>query len=45
LGIGQILGWGFTFYLPVILAEPLQRDLRLSEGAVFGGVTVMVPRE
>jgi predicted MFS family arabinose efflux permease len=42
LAIGQILGWGSTFYLPVIFVDALARDLQLSREAVFGGVTVML---
>lgn len=35
LGIGQLLAWGSTFYLPAVLAEPMARDLGVSVPTVF----------
>ncbi|ALO45818.1 MFS transporter [Pseudohongiella spirulinae] len=35
LGIAQTLGWGSTFYLPAILAQPMARDLGVEESSVF----------
>jgi len=26
LGVGQILGWGSTYYLPAVLAKPIAAD-------------------
>ncbi|HYF57242.1 MAG TPA: hypothetical protein VEA41_23535, partial [Salinarimonas sp.] len=42
LAATQLIGWGTTYYLPAVLAEPLARDLGLPRGAVFAGVTVML---
>jgi predicted MFS family arabinose efflux permease len=42
LGIGQIIGWGSSFYLPTILAGDISRDTGLSEEVVYAGVTVML---
>ncbi len=35
LGTAQTLGWGSTFYLPAILAEPMAPDLGVGVDAVF----------
>lgn len=35
LGTAQTLGWGSTFYLPAILAEPMAADLGLPVDAIF----------
>ncbi|MFM1989599.1 MAG: hypothetical protein RJA99_2556 [Pseudomonadota bacterium] len=35
LGIGQLLAWGSTFYLPAVLAEPMAGDLGVSVPTVF----------
>jgi predicted MFS family arabinose efflux permease len=42
LAIGQIVGWGTTFYLPGIIGRDIARDLALSSEAAYGGITVMV---
>src|ERR1700730_18186018 len=42
LGIGQIIGWGSSFYLPTILARDISRDTGLSGGGVDRGVTVIL---
>ncbi len=42
LGITQTIGWGSTFYLPVVLAPALVADLGISEPLVYGGVTLML---
>lgn len=42
LAVTQITGWGTTYWLPAMLAGPLQRDIGVSAEAVFGGVTVML---
>jgi MFS family permease len=36
LGLGQVLGWGSSFYLPAILAAPMARDLDVATPVVFG---------
>jgi len=40
LGICQILGWGSSFYLPAVLANPIAADLGLPFSWVIGGVSV-----
>ena len=40
LGIGQILGWGSSFYLPAVLANPIAADLHLPFSWVIGGVSI-----
>jgi MFS family permease len=35
LGMTQTLAWASTYYLPAILADPIARDLGLSNNAVF----------
>jgi predicted MFS family arabinose efflux permease len=44
LGLGQIVAWGGSFYLPAILAEAMARDLGVTPGGVFaafsGGLAV-----
>ncbi|MEX0758311.1 MAG: MFS transporter, partial [Tistlia sp.] len=35
LGTAQTLGWGSTFYLPAILAEPMAADLGIPVDGVF----------
>ncbi|WP_168201697.1 MFS transporter [Phreatobacter aquaticus] len=42
LSIGQIIGWGTTYYLPTTLSLFLTRDLGLGREMVFGGVTIML---
>lgn len=42
LAITQILSWGSTFYLPGIVGRDIARDLGISTGLVYGGVTMMV---
>jgi predicted MFS family arabinose efflux permease len=42
LAVTQITGWGTTYWLPAMLAGPLQRDIGVPPEAVFGGVTVML---
>jgi hypothetical protein len=42
LSLGQIVGWGTTFYLPAVLAEDIARDLGTSRQGVLLGVTLMV---
>ena len=27
LGVGQILGWGSTYYLPAVLAKPIAAEI------------------
>ena len=36
LGTTQTLAWASTYYLPAILADPIARDLGISNNAVFG---------
>jgi MFS family permease len=40
LGVTQILGWGSSFYLPAVLAEPIVRETGWPFGWVVGGVTL-----
>lgn len=42
LAITQIVGWGTTYWMPALLAEPLKRDIGLSPEIAFGGITVML---
>ena len=42
LSVGQIIGWGTTFYLPAVLGEEMGRQLGVSRETVFLGVTLMV---
>ena len=42
LALGQIVGWGTTYYMPSVLAPELGRDLGLDTTAVYLGVTTMV---
>ncbi|MBV9775980.1 MAG: MFS transporter, partial [Acetobacteraceae bacterium] len=40
LGVGQIIAWGGTFYLPAVLAEPIARDTGWPLSWVVGGLSV-----
>jgi predicted MFS family arabinose efflux permease len=40
LGVSQTIGFGSTYYLPAILAEPMARDLGVSTPWTFGGFTL-----
>lgn len=40
LGISQTIGFGSTYYLPAILAEPMAQDLGVSPPWAFGGFTL-----
>lgn len=42
LALGQIVGWGTTYYMPSVLAPALMRDLGLSATEVYLGVTIML---
>lgn len=42
LSLGQIVGWGTTYYMPSVLAPALERDLGLDATGLYLGVTVMV---
>lgn len=42
LALGQIVGWGSTYYLPSVIAGALSRDLGFSATTIYLGVTVMV---
>jgi predicted MFS family arabinose efflux permease len=42
LSIGQIIGWGTTFYLPAVLGDEIGRELGVTRETVFLGVTLMV---
>lgn len=42
LAVTQITGWGTTYWIPAMLAGPLERDIGLTAETVFGGVTVML---
>ncbi|MEI7447618.1 MAG: MFS transporter [Burkholderiales bacterium] len=35
LGVGQLLAWGSTFYLPAVLAEPMADTLGVTPSTVF----------
>ncbi|MDX6804915.1 MFS transporter [Terrihabitans rhizophilus] len=39
LGIGQILAWGSSYYLPAVLAAPIAADTGWSLGMVVGGLS------
>ncbi|MEQ9574232.1 MAG: MFS transporter, partial [Rhodospirillales bacterium] len=36
VGAGQTLGWGSTYYLPAILAEPMAAEIGVTTGLVYG---------
>lgn len=36
IGAGQTLGWGSTYYLPAILAEPMAAEIDVTTGLVYG---------
>ena len=40
LGIGQILGWGSSFYLPAVLAHPIATELDWPFSWVIGGASL-----
>ena len=42
LALGQIFGWGTTYYMPSVLAPALARDLGLDTTGIYLGVTIMV---
>jgi MFS family permease len=42
LSLGQIVGWGTTYYMPSVLAPALSRDLGLDPTGIYLGVTIMV---
>ena len=42
LALGQIFGWGTTYYMPSVLAPALSRDLGLDPTGIYLGVTIMV---
>ncbi|MEQ9557353.1 MAG: MFS transporter [Rhodospirillales bacterium] len=35
IGTGQTLGWGTTYYLPAILAEPMAAEIDVTTGVVY----------
>src|SRR3954462_13848909 len=37
LGVGQILGWGSSYYLPAVLAKPIAQDTGWGGGRGGGG--------
>jgi predicted MFS family arabinose efflux permease len=40
IGIGQVLSWGSTYYLPAVLAVPIAADTGWSLGWLFGALSV-----
>lgn len=42
VSIGQIAGWGTTYYMPSVLAPELSRDLGLDATGIYLGITIMV---
>src|SRR3954451_103932 len=40
LGVGQILGWGSTYYLPAVLAKPISADTGWNLPWVVAGLTL-----
>lgn len=40
IGVGQILSWGSTYYLPAVLAVPIAEDTGWSLGWLFGALSV-----
>jgi predicted MFS family arabinose efflux permease len=42
LGVTQMIAWGTTYYLPGVFSAELQRDLGLSQAAVFSGIAIML---
>lgn len=42
VSLGQIFGWGTTYYMPSVLAPALSRDLGLDPTGIYLGITIMV---
>jgi Major Facilitator Superfamily len=40
LGLNQTMSWGMTFYLPAVIAVPVEQDLHLSAFAVLGAFSL-----
>jgi predicted MFS family arabinose efflux permease len=40
IGLGQVLSWGSTYYLPAVLAVPIAEDTGWSLGWLFGALSV-----
>lgn len=40
IGVAQLIGYGGTYYLPAILADPIARDLGLSPNWTFAGLSI-----
>lgn len=40
LGVAQTLAWGSSFYLPVMLAQPMTRDLGLQPSTLFAALSM-----
>src|SRR5215207_6141607 len=40
LGLGQILGWGSTYYLPAVLAKPIAADTGWSLPWIVTGLSI-----
>jgi MFS family permease len=40
LGVGQILGWGTSFYFPAVLAPPISADTGWSFAWVVSGTSI-----
>lgn len=40
IGLGQILSWGSTYYLPAVLAVPIAEDTGWSLGWLFGALSI-----
>lgn len=42
LGVGQIIGWGSTYFLPGVFSDAFEKATGLSRPMIFAGVTVML---
>ncbi|MEX0970761.1 MAG: MFS transporter [Paracoccaceae bacterium] len=42
IGMGQLIVWGMTYYLPAVIAAPVRAETGWSEGLVFGAFSLAV---
>lgn len=40
--VSQMLGWGTTYHLPIVLGRTLSADLKLPLEVIFGGLSIML---
>tara|TARA_R110002124_G_scaffold71690_5_gene191907 strand:+ start:611 stop:1837 length:1227 start_codon:yes stop_codon:yes gene_type:complete len=42
IGMGQLIVWGMTYYLPAVISAPVRAETGWSEGLVFGAFSLSV---